>query len=383
MVGGAGPSAVPASSMAKHAQARLAYHAAMSAASQPEMTDHPEGIDIASVTRWLSEQGCGYEPPLRFEVLPGGHSNFTFRVHDHSGRTFVLRRPPLGELLPSAHDMAREFRIISALWPTPVPVPEPIAFCDDVSVTGARFFCMGAVDGKSLYEAADVVAQVPEELRRQLSFSFIDVLAELHALDPDEIGVGDLGRKDAYVARQLKRWFASWNASQTADTASLTDVATLHDELSARLPEQGPARLVHGDYGLHNCLSARGGFIAAVVDWEISTLGDGLADLAYALNTWVGPEDPPPVKPDVPTLEPGFARRAELTARYAERTGADLSQLPYYSAFNHWKTTCILQGVYARYLQGQKSSEGVDLVMLARRRDQALMLSRLALEAAN
>ncbi len=354
----------------------------MSATLPPQLTEHPPGVDVDAVTAWLAEQGCGYRAPLRFEILQGGHSNFTYRVTDADGRAFVLRRPPLGELLPSAHDMEREFRVITALWPTPVPVPEPIAYCGDTAVTGARFYCMGAIDGKSLYEGADVQAQVPQALRRQLSFSFIDVLADLHALDPDEIGLGELGRKDAYVARQLKRWFAAWNASPTPDSGTLTEVGTLHDELVANLPEQGPARLVHGDYGLHNCLSHREGYVAAVVDWEISTLGDPLADLAYSLNTWVGPEDPPPAKPDVPTMEPGFARRAELAARYAERTGADLSQLPYYSAFNHWKTTCILQGVYARYLQGQKSSEGVDLVMLAKRRDHALMLSRLALEQA-
>lgn len=352
----------------------------MSATS--EVTDRPDGIDVPSVTAWLEAHTAGrVRGPLGFEKLPGGHSNFTYKVTDGAGFTFVLRRPPLGELLPSAHDMAREFTIISALWPTPVPVPEPIAFCEDTAVTGARFYCMGIVDGKSLYEGADVQAQVPVERRRDLSFSFIDVLADLHALDPDEIGLGELGRKDAYVARQLKRWYASWNASQTPDVAGTTDVGRLHDELVAALPEQGPARLVHGDYGLHNTLSHRDGYIAAVVDWEISTLGDPLADLAYALNGWIGPEDPPPVKPDVPTLEPGFARREELVERYAARTGADLSQLGFYSAFNHWKTVCILQGVYARYLQGQKSAEDVDLPMLARRRDHSLMLARMTFDS--
>ncbi len=194
-----------------------AYYPAMSATLPPQVTDHPPGVDVDSVTAWLTEQGCGYRAPLQFEILQGGHSNFTYRVQDGDGRAFVLRRPPLGELLPSAHDMEREFKVISALWPTPVPVPEPIAYCGDTTVTGARFYCMGAIDGKSLYEGADVQAQVPEGLRRKLSFSFIDVLADLHALDPDEIGLGELGRKDAYVARQLKRWFAAWNSSPTPD----------------------------------------------------------------------------------------------------------------------------------------------------------------------
>ena len=359
----------------------FAYDAAMT--GPIEATDTPDGIEVGPVTAWLLEHRADLAGPFRWEKLPGGHSNFTYRVTDANGTAFVLRRPPLGELLPSAHDMAREFRIISALWPTPVPVPEPIAFCDDLSVTGARFYCMGAVDGKSLYEGADVEAQLAEDKRRSIGFSFIDVLADLHALDPDAIGLGDLGRKDDYVGRQLKRWFASWNASQTEDSSTLTDVAVLHDELVARLPEQGPARLVHGDYGLHNTLSHRDGYIAGVIDWEISTLGDPPADLAYALNTWVGPEDPPSPKADIPTLEPGFPSRQELIDRYAERTGSDLGQLPYYSAFNHWKTVCILQGVYARYLQGQKSSEGVDLRLLAQRRNHALFLARQTLNAAD
>ncbi len=346
-----------------------------------EATNAPDGIDIEPVTAWLLERREDLAGPFRWEKLPGGHSNFTYRVTDSKGTAFVLRRPPLGELLPSAHDMAREFRIISALWPTSVPVPEPIAFCDDLSVTGARFYCMAAVEGKSLYEGPDVEAQVPQDKRRALGFSFIDVLADLHAIEPDDIGLGDLGRKDDYVGRQLKRWYASWNASPTTDSAALTDVAILHDELVANQPVQGPARLAHGDYGLHNTLSHPDGYINGVIDWEISTLGDPLADLAYALNTWVGPNDPPSPREAIPTLEPGFPSRQELIDRYAERTGRDLSQLGYYSAFNHWKTVCILQGVYARYLQGQKSSEGVDLRLLAQRRNHALFLARQALNA--
>jgi aminoglycoside phosphotransferase (APT) family kinase protein len=342
----------------------------------------PDGIDVANVTSWLAAHLPDRAGTPRFTKLTGGHSNFTYLVEVPEGEPFVLRRPPMGELLPSAHDMGREYRIITALWPTPVPVPRPLAFCDDPAVTGANFYCMGLIDGQALYEGADVRAQVPEENRRSLGFSFIDVLAELHALDPDEIGLGSLGKKTDYVARQLHRWHASWKASISPDVATVTEVGRLHDALVDRLPEQGPARVVHGDYGLHNCLSARAGHIAAVVDWEISTLGDPLADLGYALNSWTDPDDLDPTRDEPPTLEPGFPRRAELADRYAERTGADLSQLAYYRAFNHWKTTCIIQGVYARYLHGQKSTEGIDLESLVRRRDRSLELAAEMLESA-
>ena len=347
----------------------------------PATTEQPDGIDVGAVTAWLADRLDGLAAPLRFTKLAGGHSNFTYLVEDAGGRRFVLRRPPLGELLPSAHDMGREWTIISALWPTPVPVAEPLAFCEDRAVTGAWFYCMGAVDGRALYEREDVDEFLPDhDRRRSLGFSFIDVRADLHALDPDEIGLGGLGRREDYVARQLNRWFASWNASQTPDIAGITTVADLHDRLVARIPEQGPARVVHGDYGLHNCLAGANGTIAAVLDWEISTLGDPLADLAYALNGWSSPDDPNPVREDGPTREPGFPHRNELLTRYAERTGRDCSGIDFYVSFNHWKTVCIIQGVYARYMAGQKSTEGVDLESLLQRRDRSLVL---AVEAAD
>lgn len=344
----------------------------------PALPDHaeavadPTGIDVDRVTAFLVERIAWLAPPLEWGKLPGGHSNFTYRVRDANGRTFVLRRPPLGELLPSAHDMGREYRIIDALWPTPVPVPEPLAHCTDLDVTGAPFYAMGQVRGRSLYTRADVEDLVPEDRRHALGISFIDVLADLHSLDPAAVGLGDLGKPDAYVARQVRRWYQSWEASKTAERP---EVDALHEWLAANVPEQGPARVVHGDYGLHNCISAPEGHIAAVVDWEISTLGDPLADLAYALNAWVHADDPVRPRPEAPVLAPGFPRREELLARYAERTGRDVSNIDFYAAFNHWKTVCIIEGVYARYLKGQKSSEGVDLDALTTSRDRSLDLA--------
>jgi aminoglycoside phosphotransferase (APT) family kinase protein len=245
-------------------------------------------------------------------------------------------------------------------------VPEPLAHCTDESVTGAPFYAMGEVIGRSLYVRADVEALVPEDRRRALGCSFVDVLADLHALDPEAIGLGRLGRPDQYVLRQLNRWNASWVASQTQPRPV---VDALYEFLVARVPEQGPARVVHGDYGLHNCISAAEGRIAAVVDWEISTLGDPLADIAYALNSWVDPGDPIAPGTDPVTLAPGFPTRAELAARYGERTGVDVSQLDFYTAYNSWKSIAIVDGVLARYLKGQKSAEGVDLAAMAQRID--------------
>lgn len=338
----------------------------------------PLGIEVKAVETWIADQVPELTPPFRWLRLEGGHSNLTYQIEDAKHRFAVVRRPPLGKLLPKAHDMGREFVIISALAPTPVPVARPFVFCSDASVTGSPFYVMERVVGRALYERADAEAAVPEAERRGLSESFIDVLANLHELDPTAIGLGDLGRPDAYVARQLHRWYGSWQASREAAGIELPAIDELHARLSAKVPEQGPARVVHGDYGLHNCLAGPDARVAAVLDWEISTLGDPLADLGYALNSWAEPGDPLPLKDDSPTEASGFATRAELLARYAARSGRDVSQIDYYCAFNFWKTACIVQGVYARYQKGQKSTEGVDLDNMVTRIQRAADLASRA-----
>lgn len=327
------------------------------------------GFDVDRVEPWLRDHVEGLVPPLRWTRLTGGHSNFTYRVDDAAGRSMVVRRPPLGELLPTAHDMQREYTLISALWPTPVPVPEPLAFCADESVTGGRFYAMGWVEGRSLYTAAEAAEHLPSiEARARTGPSFIDTLAALHQLDPDEIGLGDLGKRTSYVGRQLHRWYESWNASKDRERP---DVDRLYTFLVDHLPEQAGVSVVHGDYGLHNCRVDTEGRVAAVVDWEISTLGDPLADLAYCINAWVEPGDPGIIG-DPPTALEGFGPRDALIERYAAKTGADLSHLDYYRCFNSWKTVCIIQGVYARYLNGQKSADGYDIDDFPRRIDATL-----------
>jgi len=321
----------------------------------------PEGYNVEAVEAWIGAHIDSLKPPFRWTRLQGGHSNLTYRLDDAEGRRAVIRRPPQGELLPKAHDMSREWALISALGPTPVPVPAALGFCESPDVTGAWFYVMGLVDGHPLYSAEDTKRYVPEPERRKMAFSFIDVLASLHDVDPDAVGLGDLGKKDSYVGRQLKTWYRSWTSSVGPAEFDDPRAHELQRFFLDHLPEQGPARIVHGDYGVHNVLVGPDHTIAAVVDWEISTLGDPLADLAYALNQWPDPSDPQPPVPEAATSPPGFPARSELAARYGERTGRALSMLDYYVGFNRWKTACIVHGVYARYCEGKKSTDGIDL----------------------
>jgi aminoglycoside phosphotransferase (APT) family kinase protein len=298
---------------------------------------------------------------MRWTRLEGGHSNLTYLIEDSNGRKAVIRRPPEGELLPRAHDMGREWALISALGPTTVPVPKALAYCADESVIGSHFYLMDHVDGHPLFNSDDTRRWVPEQQRKRLALSFFDVLADLHALDPDTIGLGDFGKRQDYIARQLKTWYRSWLASMESAQYDDPRAHSLQAFFLANVPEQGTARIVHGDYGLHNCMVGADCTIAAVVDWEISTLGDPLADLAYALNQWSDPSDASRVGNQAATAVPGFPTRKEMAERYAERTGSDLSRLDYYVGFNRWKSAAIVHGVYARYREGKLSREGVDL----------------------
>ena len=219
---------------------------------------------------------------------------------------------------------------------------------------------------------------MPQSLRLSFAHSYIDVLADLHALDPDELGLGDLSKRDSYIGRQVKSWYRSWTASAAPADYDDPRAHEIERYLTAHLPDQGPIKVVHGDYGLHNVLVGADGKVAAVVDWEIASLGDPLADLAYALNAWTDPDDPPSPRGESATRVPGFPLRAVLAQRYANRTGRDLSHLDYYTAFNRWKSAAIIHGVYARYVEGKKSSEGINLDEM---RDSIGGLLSLAVEA--
>ena len=342
------------------------------------MTESPEGYDVQAVESWIRDHVDSLEPPFEWIRLEGGHSNLTFKLIDSQGREAVIRRPPQGQLLPKAHDMSREWALISALGPTPVPVPAALGFCESPDVTGAWFYVMGCVNGRPLYTNEDTESWVPEDKRLTMANSFVDVLADLHDVDPMAVGLGDLGKHDSYVARQLRTWYRSWNASIEGAEYDDPRAHELQQFFLDNLPDQGPIRVVHGDYGPHNCLIGPDSTVAAVVDWEISTLGDPLADLAYALNFFPDPTDAIPIAPEAATAVPGFPTRMQMAERYAERTGRDLSKIDYYFGFNRWKSACIVHGVYARYMQGQKSSEGVDLPHMKTRIEGALTMAEQA-----
>jgi aminoglycoside phosphotransferase (APT) family kinase protein len=322
----------------------------------------PDGIDRAGVEAWFEANVEGVVLPLAFERISGGRSNLTYGVADAAGHRFALRRPPLGERLASAHDMGREHRIIAALQDTAVPVPPVAGLCEDDSVNGAPFYVMGFVDGVILRSQRDAVDAFDEAQRRAIGERVADTLVAIHAVDPDRVGLGELGRKEDYVARQLRRWHGQWEKSKTRELAIVDDV---HRRLAARIPEQGPATIVHGDYRLDNMILTPFGEVAAVVDWELCTLGDPLADVGLLMVYWSEEGDDLIPLFDPPTTAPGFPARAELRDRYAERSGRDLSQLDFYVALGYWKLAIILEGVYARYAAGQygkggKADEGFD-----------------------
>jgi aminoglycoside phosphotransferase (APT) family kinase protein len=323
-------------------------------------SETPVGFDVSLVEPWLAAH-TRVVPPCRWTRLTGGHSNLTYLLADSNGAEFVIRRPPQGDLLPKAHDMFREYRIIEALHPVGIPVAEPVGYCDDRAVCDRHFYVMAKVGGSALYNGTDTAQHLDLAARGRVGESFMSVLASIHSVDPADVGLGELGRPDGYVGRQLRTWYGSWTASAEAADYDDPRVHELHEWLLDKMPEQGPGRVVHGDYGVHNSMVSSDGKIVAILDWEIATLGDPLADFAYALNAWAEPTDPHAALGDAATAIEGFSSRDELTSFYADKTGADLSNLPYYRSFNSFKTACIIHGVYARYVRGQKSTEGVDL----------------------
>jgi aminoglycoside phosphotransferase (APT) family kinase protein len=312
------------------------------------MSDVP-GIDVPAVTTWLEANIPGAAGPFTFDAIAGGHSNLTYRLAGADGRAFVLRRPPLGHRLASAHDMGREHRIIHGLQSSNVPVAPALGFCDDPAVNDAPFYVMGFVQGHVLRERAAAEAVLTVDQRRHASESLVDTLAKIHAVDLRAVGLDDLGKHEGYIARQLKRWYGQWNAQKTRE---LPAVDRVHDELMRRIPDQGPATIVHGDYRLDNCMVGDDGTVVAVLDWEICTLGDPLADVGLLQVYWTGPHDDASAWTGSATTAEGFLDRADLARRYAEVSGRDLTDLPFYVSFAYWKLACILEGVYARYLGG-------------------------------
>jgi aminoglycoside phosphotransferase (APT) family kinase protein len=309
----------------------------------------PDGVDPNGVEAWFALNVPKASPPLSFERIAGGHSNLTYRVSDGGGHRWALRRPPLGKRLGSAHDMAREHKVVSALGPTEVPVAPVVGLCEDETVNGAPFYVMEFVEGPILRGLKEAEIFPDEADRRAIGTRVADTLAAIHAIDPDAVGLADLGRKEDYVARQLHRWHGQWEKSKTRELAAIDSV---HERLAARIPAQGPATIVHGDYRLDNMILTPSGEVAAVVDWELCTLGDPLADVGLLMAYWPERGQETIALGQPANLAPGFPTREELKARYAERSGRDLSALDFFVALGYWKLAIILEGVYARYAAG-------------------------------
>jgi aminoglycoside phosphotransferase (APT) family kinase protein len=344
----------------------------------------PPGIDSpARLESWLNDALSGeFGGPgelTGIELITGGRSNLTYRlaVSAPSGsRLLVLRRPPLGHVLPTAHDMSREFRVISALAGTDVPVARPLASCADADVIGAPFYLMEHVPGVVLRTRADAAAMTKPQAA-DLSERLADMLAAIHGVEVAAVGLGGLGRGAGYLARQLDRWQRQWELSTTRDVPGY---AELVKRLTAALPEKGAGEvgrgavtLVHGDFRLDNVLVTLAPWprITAVVDWEMATLGDPLADLGLTLVYWtdpgeqgwlaqgLSPAEAPGVSTDA-TATPGFLTRAEFAAAYARRTGRDISRIGYYMAFGYFKLAVVLEGIHARYLQRKTVGVGFE-----------------------
>jgi aminoglycoside phosphotransferase (APT) family kinase protein len=349
----------------------------------------PPGIPSpARLAGWLNDHVPGGPVELTdIQLIAGGRSNLTYRltVSGSDGtRQLVLRRPPLGHVLPTAHDMSREFRVLSALAGTRVPVAPLVAACSDDEVIGAPFYVMEYVPGVVLRTREDT-KDLTEEQAAQLSRCLADMLAAIHAVDVAAVGLGDLGRGAGYLRRQLDRWQRQWELSATRE---MPGYEKLVQRLTAALPEEGQTTLVHGDYRLDNALVTLDPEprITAVVDWEMATLGDPLADLGLTLvywteageEGWLGPAsetagtagtaeavgtagtaEPRGVATNA-TATAGFWTRAEFAAEYARLTGRDVSRIGYYVAFGYFKLAVVLEGIHARYQQGKTVGEGFE-----------------------
>ena len=335
------------------------------------------GIRIAEVSTWLVDNVDGAIAPFTFELIAGGLSNLTFKVTGADGARFVLRRPPLAAALASAHDMGREYRIISALQHSDVPVAPALGLCVDTAVNDAPFYVMAFVDGVPIKTVEEATRLLTLEQRAVASESLVATLASIHAVDIEAVGLSTLGRHDGYIARQLKRWQGQVHAQSASDHTAIDE---LHDELARRIPEQQSVSIVHGDYRLDNCLVGPDGHVTAVLDWEICTLGDPMADLGLLMVYWTGPDDEALAWSNAGTTAAGFMNRRQIAARYGELTGRDISQLDYFEAFAYWKLACILDGVYSRSIAGALGGQQIDNAPFLTRIEQALVTSKSLLQ---
>jgi aminoglycoside phosphotransferase (APT) family kinase protein len=314
-------------------------------------------LDVAVLTRYLDGKLPGFDAaePLQVDLLAGGRSNLTFRIRQ-SGGDWALRRPPLGHVMESAHDMGREFRVQSGLNKVDFPAPTMRLLCTDHDVLGADFYIMDFITGRVLSTAEDTAALTPEQCRT-LSASQIDTLAQLHGLDLVAAGLDKLGKPTGYVQRQIRRWTGQWETTKTRELPAVGELASWLAEQGPTVPDLGAA-LVHGDFRLDNMVVDPATYRpVAVLDWELSTLGDPIADLAVALVYWTEAGDTLrkdlPVSPDV-TAAPGFFTRNQVVEHYATATGRDLSHLDFHVALACFKLAVIMESIRYRILAGMQ-----------------------------
>lgn len=327
----------------------------------------PRGLDAERVEAWMAAHVPGATAPLSFSLIAGGHSNLTYEVVGADGTAFVLRRPPMGSVGDRAHDMGREYRIVSALRDTPVPVPQALALCEDVDVNGAPFYVMSEIEGRVVDNPRVADEFLPDPAsRRRAGEQLVDVLAELHRVDVDAVGLGDAARREDFLERQINRFEKVWQRTKTRELPAMEQ---LPGKLLKAAPPQRYTGIVHSDYRIGNVIVDSLGTVRGVLDWELWTLGDVLADLGFLLNNWREPgETTPQVWMEVPpTVAGGFGSRTDVIERYVARSGFDVGATDYYRAFQHWKMGVIAEGMKRRYESNQMASTDVDFDHLSQR----------------
>lgn len=327
----------------------------MGPSAKPDLTADSQllaDIDLPAVTAWLLD-AVGLTEPLELSRVGQGQSNLTFLVQDAAGRQVILRRPPLGTLARGAHDMLREHRVLAGLAAQPVPTPQPLAMAPSLGHTGAPIYAMEHVSGIVLHtlgsaDPLDVTA------RGRAAASAVEALAALHRVDIDETGLGELSRRDGYAERQIRGWLRQWEATRTRDLPLIEGTAAA---LRASIPPQHEVAIVHGDYNLANLIVGEDGEVRAILDWELCTLGDPVADLATMLCYWPDSEDQVLMEREPLPLMPGFPRRAELVRTYVSAApDRNLAGLPFWLALATWKLAVILEGVTRRRMENPANS---------------------------
>lgn len=304
----------------------------------------------AAVSAWFAENISGVSGFVAFERVAGGRSNLTYRASDAAGTQWILRRAPLGMGASRAHDVLREASVLERIGGTAFPAPTVLGTCADDTVTGAPFYVMEFVDGLILRDPAAVQALVPLERRADFAKSLVTTLAELHAIDPRAVGWAALAERDDYFTRQLSRWSTNWAADRVR---VLDDIGRTHDRLLERVPRQSRAGIVHGDFRIDNCVFAPDGSVRTLLDWELTTVGDPLADLGQLLTYWAEPGDTVRALEDPPTALEGFPSRDELVELYlAAAPECSVNDIRFSVAFNWWKVACIVENVYTRMARG-------------------------------